>query len=347
MDLVLFVLSFFIILIGCEFFTNGVEWAGKRFRLTESAVGSLLAAVGTAMPETILPLVAILLLGGSAGRDIGMGSILGSPFTLSTLALFLCGVAAVTIASDRKTRVIHVDNRMVRRMLGFFMLAYSLAALAAFLPVQYSVLKPAIAMILGAIYVFYVYSTLKAKGISTEEEALKPLYFQAMAKRIFGLKEGIDKPSTWLIASQVLVALIAIVAGADIFVTQVDDIAMAIRVSPLILSLLISPMATELPEIFNSIIWMKQDKDVFALGNILGSMVYQSCILAIIGIALTPWHLELSDHAQFLQTTSIGLSLASSALLYLSLRGEVVRVSGLLASGLLYLVFIALVLQNL
>jgi hypothetical protein len=68
MDLVLFVLSFFIILAGCEFFTNGVEWAGKRFKLTESAVGSLLAAVGTAMAETILPLVAILLLGGSAGR---------------------------------------------------------------------------------------------------------------------------------------------------------------------------------------------------------------------------------------------------------------------------------------
>src|SRR5512138_197478 len=126
MDLVLFALSFLVILAACEFFTNGVEWAGKRFKLSDSAVGSLLAAIGTAMPETILPLVAILLLGGSAGQDIGTGSILGSPFTLSTLALFLCGLAAVTIASDRKTHVIHVDNRMARRMLRFFLLAYSL-----------------------------------------------------------------------------------------------------------------------------------------------------------------------------------------------------------------------------
>jgi cation:H+ antiporter len=126
-----------------------------------------------------------------------------------------------------------------------------------------------------------------------------------------------------------------------------SGLAMALGISPLILSLLISPMATELPEIFNSIIWVKQGKDVFALGNILGAMVYQSCILVIIGIALTPWHLELFDRTQFLQAASIGLALASSALLYVRSRGEVVRVSGLLIPGLLYLVFIALVLFNL
>jgi cation:H+ antiporter len=344
MNLVLFILSFFIILAGCEFFTNGVEWAGKRFRLTESAVGSLLAAVGTAMPETILPLVAILLLGGSAGQDIGTGSILGSPFTLSTLALFLCGLAAATIAADRKTRVIHVDNRIVRRMLGFFMLAYSLAAIAAFLPIKYGILKPAIAIILGAVYVLYVYGTLRAKGISTEKEGLKPLYFEALARRILSPKSRPGKPSFPLIAAQVLLALTAIVGGADIFVAGVNDIAMAIRVSPLILSLLISPMATELPEIFNSVIWVKQEKDVFALGNILGSMVYQSCILVIIGIALTPWHLELPG--QFLQAASIGLALASSALFYIRIRGGAVPVSGLLASGLFYLAFIVVVLLN-
>ncbi len=144
-----------------------------------------------------------------------------------------------------------------------------------------------------------------------------------------------------------LAALVAIVAGADIFVSQVGDIAEAIHVSPLILSLLISPMATELPEIFNSVIWVRRGKDVFALGNILGAMVYQSCILAIIGIVLTPWHLDLSDPACFPQAASIGLALASSALLFLRSRGETARVSGLLASGLFYLAFIALLLLSL
>jgi cation:H+ antiporter len=346
MDLVLFVFSFIVILIGCGFFTNGVEWAGKRSRLTESAVGSLLAAIGTAMPETILPLVAILILGGSAGQEIGMGSILGSPFTLSTLALFLCGLAAVTIASDRKTGVVHVDNRTVRQMLVFFMLAYSLAVIAALLPPGYGILKPAIAVILGGVYIYFVYDTLRAKGISTEE-GLKPLYFQAMAGRVSRLKKGAGEPSMTLIALQTLLALAAIVAGADIFVAQVDSIATAINISPLILSLFISPMATELPEIFNSVIWVKRGRDVLAVGNILGAMVYQSCILVIIGISLTPWHLELSDRSQILQAASMGLALASSALLYLRLRGEVVRVSVMLISGLFYLAFIVMVLLNL
>ncbi len=347
MDLLLFFSSFLVILAGCELFTNGVEWTGKRFKLSDGAVGSLLAAVGTAMPETILPLVAILVFGGDAGQDIGTGAILGSPFTLSTLALFLCGLAAMTTLPGKRFRAIRVDNGTVRRMLGFFIFAYSLAAVAAFLPVRYGILKPAIALVLGAVYVFYVYGTLKAKGASAEEEELKPLYFQAVGRRAFGSSAGLEKPSTPLIAAQVLIALIAIVAGADIFVSQVGGIAEAISVSPLILSLLISPMATELPEIFNSVIWARRGKDVFALGNILGAMVYQSCILAIIGIALTPWHLDLSDPARLPQAASIGLALASAALLYLRSRGGTASVSGLLASGLFYLAFIALVLLNL
>lgn len=344
MDLVLFVLSFFIILTGCEFFTNGVEWAGKRFRLTESAVGSLLAAIGTAMPETILPLVAILLLGGTSGQDIGIGSILGSPFTLSTLALFLCGVAAMTLAADRKTGILHVESKTVWQTLFFFILAYGLAAAAAFLPPEYGALKPAIALVLGAIYVFYVYHTLKARGVSSEEEEPKPLYFWAIIKRILGLKGSTKRPSLLLIAVQVLLALLAIVAGANVFVNQVSGLAGALGISPLILSLLISPMATELPEMFNSIIWVKQGKDVFAIGNILGAMVYQSCILAIIGIALTPWHLSLSDRTQFLMAASIGLALTSSALLLILTRGDKVHLSSLLASGLFYVIFISLVL---
>src|SRR5512147_2745672 len=129
MDVILFLLSFIIILIGCELFTNGVEWAGKKLKLTKSAVGSILAAIGTALPETILPLIAILLLAGDAGTDIGTGSILGSPFTLSTIALFLCGLTAFLLAKDKATGVVHVNGKMVRNNLRFFILAYGIAAI--------------------------------------------------------------------------------------------------------------------------------------------------------------------------------------------------------------------------
>lgn len=346
MDLVLFALSFIIILAGCEFFTNGVEWAGKKLKLTQSAVGSLLAAIGTALPETILPLVAILSLGGEAGKDIGTGSILGSPFTLSTLALFLCGFIA--LMSMRKHRYLEVDGKMVRKNLGFFIGAYSLAVVAAFLPLEYGFLKYVIALILAAIYVLYAYSTLKADGLSTEDGEVKPLYTDALIGRLTGKKNGAEySPSTILIALQVLISLAAIVIGANVFVNQVEGIAIILGISPLILSLLIAPMATELPEMFNSLIWIKEGKDVFALGNILGAMVYQSCILVIIGILLTGWHFDLSNSTQLLQAVSIAMALLSSAVLYLFSSKDRIGIWSLMAGGIFYLALIVLVLIQL
>ena len=62
--------SLLVILGGAELFTNGVEWIGEGFGLSEGVVGSVLAAVGTALPETILPLVAIMS-GHAGGEDDG------------------------------------------------------------------------------------------------------------------------------------------------------------------------------------------------------------------------------------------------------------------------------------
>jgi cation:H+ antiporter len=94
------ILALVVILGAADLFTNGIEWIGERFGLSEGAVGSVLAAVGTALPETLLPLVAILL-GRSGGEDIGIGAILGAPFMLSTLAMF---VLAVAVPDDRAAR---------------------------------------------------------------------------------------------------------------------------------------------------------------------------------------------------------------------------------------------------
>src|SRR3989449_7327381 len=86
-----------LILVAAEVFTNGVEWIGENLGLSEGAVGSVLAAVGTALPETLLPLVAILI-GHASGKEIGIGAILGAPFMLSTLAMFVLGTAVLILA---------------------------------------------------------------------------------------------------------------------------------------------------------------------------------------------------------------------------------------------------------
>src|SRR5438477_3254142 len=102
MDVLILIGAFLVILFGAELFTNGIEWFGKKLELAEGAVGSVLAAVGTALPETMIPIIAILFSGNAAANQIGIGAILGAPFMLSTLAMFVTGIAVILVS--RRTR---------------------------------------------------------------------------------------------------------------------------------------------------------------------------------------------------------------------------------------------------
>jgi len=128
---VLLVAALLVILVGAELFTNGVEWVGTGLGLSEGMVGSVLAAVGTALPETILPIVAIL--GGhAAGEDIGIGAILGAPFMLTTLAMFALGLTVVIVAArgGRGLELEH-DPGILAGDLSYFLVMYAFALLAA------------------------------------------------------------------------------------------------------------------------------------------------------------------------------------------------------------------------
>ena len=96
MSIGLLILTLFVILFGAEAFTNALEHLGQRLKISEGVTGSIFAAVGTALPETIVPIVAILATNGSAhiGAEVGVGAILGAPMMLSTLTLFLMAVFA-------------------------------------------------------------------------------------------------------------------------------------------------------------------------------------------------------------------------------------------------------------
>ena len=133
MDLVLLFAALALILFGAELFTNGIEWFGHRLNLAEGAVGSVLAAVATAMPETLIPVIAILgpvLFGGGSvnSAEIGVGAILGAPFMLATLAMFVTGLAIVIVARGGKRGTdLKINVTVLGRDVIFFVVAYALA----------------------------------------------------------------------------------------------------------------------------------------------------------------------------------------------------------------------------
>src|SRR5205814_518954 len=145
---------------GAELFTNGIEWLGRRLQLGEGVTGSVLAAVGTALPETIIPLIAIVFGEGDSHDDIGVGAILGAPFMLSTAAFFVTGIAIFIFAARRgRTTKMNVNTRILGRDLRFFLIVYALAIGAAALP--WHAAKVGLAVFLLALYGLYVWRTLQ------------------------------------------------------------------------------------------------------------------------------------------------------------------------------------------
>lgn len=331
-DLLVLLLSFGVILLAAEYFTNSVEWLGKKMNLSEGAVGSVLAAVGTALPETMIPLIALLTGRGRAvSEEVGIGAILGAPFMLGTLAFCITGIAAVsTTVGGRRRRVMLVDPVIMERDLRFFLIVYTIAIATAFIPVHG--VKVVIAIGLVASYAVYAYQTVKSGARLGEEEGdLHPLY---LARRQ-------ADPALGPVLAQVALALGGIIIGARFFVTAIENLSNLFGVPAFVLALIIAPIATELPEKVNSVIWIRRGKDTLALGNITGAMVFQSSVIPAIGILLTPWVLNP------LALTSAALTLFSVAILFSTLvRTNHLHPALLLAGGFYYTVFVATVLSD-
>jgi cation:H+ antiporter len=326
--------SFVLILVGSELFTNGIEWAGHRFEVAEAAVGSLLAAVGTALPETFVPVVAILMPGvGNHERSaVGLGAIIGAPLMLSTVALMVMAAAALTFKRLRGRIELNVSRTDARRDLIVFGVAFSIAVVAG-LGHPPPLVRHLVAVLLIAIYIAYAVTMLRlgrAEGDSVEHG----LYFESIVR---GQPLA---PRLAPILLQVAFGMGAILLGARVFVDQLVLFARHVGVSPGVLSLLLSPLATELPEKYNSVIWIRQRKDRLALANITGAMVFQSCIPVGLGVAFTSWHLSGAEIAGAV------VALGSAGMLIWSVRDGRLRMPSLMLGGAAYLVFVTLLLAG-
>jgi cation:H+ antiporter len=320
---VLFFASIVITLGACALFTNGIEWFGKRRKISEGAIGSIFAAVGTTLPETSIPFIAIFFGTGQERTEVGLGAILGAPFMLSTLVLPVLAFLLLLYARmGKREAVFKLDYPEVRMDLLFFLSAYMVAVGCGFIasrPVHYLA-----AVLLIASYIYYM--RLKFSAASDGESELEPL--------IFSPRRAV--PSYAMIALQGVAGLAGLAGGAHLFVTAAKSIAEALQVSPLILALLIAPLATELPEMSNSFLWLYRKKDTLAVGNVTGAMVFQGTFPVSIGLIGTDWSLAPSA----MVTMGLALVAAGAAVLQL-LRGGHWR-PWLLAGGVvLYLGYTA------
>lgn len=278
-----FVASVAVTLGACALFTNAIEWLGRRLNLSEGAVGSVLAAVGTTLPETSIPVVAIFFGATREEAEVGLGAILGAPFMLSTLVIPILAMLLLAYARlGKRSPAFRLKYKDLTLDLACFALAYTVAMTCAFIPSR--PMHVAAALGLLSLYVYYVKIKFSDSGEEGDSIELDPLFFARKS----------NTPSFGLIGLQAVAGLGGLLLGAHLFVTAAESTAHFLEISPLILALLIAPLATELPEMSNSFLWLYQKKDRLAVGNVTGAMVFQGTIPVSVGLVGTEWALAPS-----------------------------------------------------
>jgi cation:H+ antiporter len=321
-----------VILAASEIFVNALEHLGERLKISEGVTGSLFAAVGTAMPETMVPLIALF--AGTENQaineEIGVGAILGAPLMLVTLAMGLLTIATIRQRGLRGEFTPEITG--VRRDLNFFLVAFGAATVALFVPHHLAVVRVAISSVLVLSYFVYIMLTLRASeqlvqnGHGTEADSPMLLNRVGLPTNLF------------VMVLQIALGVMLLIAGAKGFIFGVEHLATAFGVSALLVSLLVVPIATELPEKVNSVLWIRRRKDTLAFGNLTGAMVFQGSLLPAIGVMLTPWE---PRHEVF---AGVVITLAGALWLrYVISRGGL-RVWHTMVNGVLYLVYLAVVL---
>jgi cation:H+ antiporter len=233
-----------------------------------------------------------------------------------------------------------VDTVVLVHDIRYFVIAYALAISAAFLPPELDVLKIGVAVVLIGIYAWYVKAHFEADP-EVDASDLAPLRFRHLDRRAHRTQPGV--PRLRVVGVQVVAALACIVGGAYLFVGAVDHIAAALGVNQILLALVIAPIATELPEKFNSLIWVRQGKDTLAMGNITGAMVFQSAIPTVVALLFAPGSWRVTDDS-LIAFVSAGIALLAVGAVFLPMwRRARLEGSALLVGGVLYVAYLVVV----
>jgi cation:H+ antiporter len=324
--LCLFLVSAGAIYLACEYFVNGIEWLGRRLRLGATATGTVLAAFGTALPESAVTFVAVIFGKTPGARDIGVGAAMGGPLVLATIAYAVVGVALWSNHHrlQRSDRLVRVDHWRLARDQSWFLAIF---AVKVGLGLMAFALKPLLGVLFLLAYALYVWRELRSDDSAPEEETLEPLKL---------CPHRAEPALRWVVA-QTVAALAVIAVASRVFVGQLEAIGEAFALPPHLVALVLSPVATELPETLNALIWVRQGKERLALANISGAMMIQATIPSALAIFATPW---LFDPP--LIVSGVLTAAAIVYLWWLFRRGRV-DARRLLPVGLLYGVFAAFV----
>jgi cation:H+ antiporter len=247
---------------SCEYFVNGVEWV-----------------FGTALPESAVTFVAVIFGRNDAAKEIGVGAAVGGPLVLATISYAVVGLVLCLAQPklNRHNTSLQVDSKRLSRDQAWFLVIFAVSLTLGLVEFP---LKRWLGIALFGAYGLYVWREMtrdqQGEGEQEEIERLK-------------IRPRDPNPSLAWAALQTVFALVVIAIASRIFVSQLEFIGTHLGVSAQFVALLFSPVATELPETLNAVIWVRQGRERLALANTSGAMMIQATVPAGLGVLFTPW----------------------------------------------------------
>lgn len=250
-QIILLIIGFVLLIKGADIFIDGASSTAKNFKVSKMLIGLTIVAFGTGAPELAVSLNAM----ATGNSDIVLGNVIGSNITNGLLIL---GIAAII-------RNITVKQNTVKKELPLHLLISSILVVL-FLDTEINNIEPnmisrsdAIAILLMfSIFLYYIFSISRNKIDEDEEPSQHSI-----------------KKSLLLVS----LGLAGILIGSDLVVDSAINIATTLGISERVISLTIIAFGTSLPELVTTIISsLKKEQDIL-MGNIVGSNIFNICIV--------------------------------------------------------------------
>lgn len=275
LDIVIIIIGIYIVLKGADLLTEGAVSLAQRMNMPEMLIGLTVVAVGTSMPEFFVSVTSAL----QGTTDLAVANVVGSNiFNVLLIAGVSAVVSPMVISRSTVRRDIPVAVMASLILLGF--------------GIYGSISRGAGILFLALLVVYTIYAIRTASPDESQMTDRKPYTMLGAIGRI-------------------VIGLAGLVVGSDCFVSSATEVAGMLGISEAVIGLTIVAGGTSLPELATSVVAARKGQSSIAIGNVIGSCVYN--ILLIIGVTgiITPMTIE------GLSILDFALMMASITLLWL------------------------------
>ena len=253
MSYVLLILGFFLLVKGADIFVDGASGIARFFKIPSLVIGLTIVSIGTSAPEAAVSITA----GLQGSNDIALGNIVGSNIFNTAVVIGICALI----------KPISIDNQIVKKDFPFMLISSIVATMLAF----NGMISRIDGVILLGMFIFFMVYVIKyamANKTQYKDEAKKINLPLQIIKSIIGA--GL------------------IVVGGDLVVDGAKTIALSFNISEAVIGLTVVAVGTSLPELVTSIVAAKKGESDIAIGNVVGSNIFNMLFILGISSAITP-----------------------------------------------------------